>query len=344
MNYKINLGQWNKVFAVPFSVVSEHLKLANDDFVKVLLAILAYAGDDISNLDIGNICGVSDETVADAIAFWCNKGVLSLSDGVISPAENNIAHENNKIAPSLASKTPISTKSKEIKVTEKIKIKTKEPVRLNSFEISKRIDTTEELKWLVTESERMFGRFLTQTEISVLVSMFDYASIPADVIAMVIEYCISIDKQNFRFIEKTAYNWLDQGIDTHKKVEAHITSLTNAKNDEAVIKSAFGIYDRNLTTKQKEYIHVWLHGWGFNEEMLKLAYEMCVDNTGKISFPYINSVLSKWNDKSIKTPQDVKNNEIQRKSTGKPKKSNLDLSEFDSFENYTVPNLSKKKK
>jgi DNA replication protein DnaD len=59
--------------------------------------------------------------------------------------------------------------------------------------------------------------------------MVDYAKIPADVIAMIIEYCISIDKTSFRFIEKTAYDWFDSGIDTHKKVEAHITLLQNQK-------------------------------------------------------------------------------------------------------------------
>jgi len=46
MSYKLNLGEWNKIFAVPQSVVDEHIKLAEEDFVKVLLVLLAHAGED----------------------------------------------------------------------------------------------------------------------------------------------------------------------------------------------------------------------------------------------------------------------------------------------------------
>jgi len=338
MNYKINLGQWNKIFAVPASVVNEHIKLAKEDFIKVLLALLANAGESFSQSEISTICGVAEETVSDAILFWCEKEVISLNSGEIAPSQATNAKGTDVSTDNIT--LPKNT-DKEIKVSDKIKIKTKEPIRLNSFEISKRIDTTEELKWLVSEAERMFGRFLTQTETSVLVSMFDYASIPADVIAMIIEYCISIDKQNFRFIEKTAYNWIDQGIDTHKKVEAHITSLSNAKNDESIVKSAFGIFDRNLTTKQKKYISVWLHSWEFDENMLKLAYEMCIDNTAKLSFPYINKVLSSWHEKGVKNPTDVLNLETQRQQKKPSNERTFNANEFDGFSDYTVPDLSK---
>lgn len=340
MNYKINLGQWNKVFAVPCTVVDEHIKLAKDDFVKVLLVFLAHAGENLSQDTISNICSVSNETVCDALLFWSEKGIITIDNDTLLPADNKTdkAKEPIKVIEKI-----IPEKSKEINVNDKIKIKTKEPARLNSFEVAKLIETTSELKWLVSESEKMFGRFLTQTEVSVLVSMFDYAKIPADVIAMIIEYCISIDKTSFRFIEKTAYDWFDSGIDTHKKVEAHITLLQNQKNDEKIIKTAFGIYDRSLTKKEKEFISVWLHAYCYDEDMLKLAYEMCIDNTAKLSFPYINKVLSKWNESGIKTPADVQNSELQRKNNNSNADKTFDAKGFDDLSNYVVPDLSKKR-
>ena len=341
MNYKINLGQWNKVFAVPFSVISEHIKLAKEDFVKVLLVFLAHAGEELSLDNISNICDVSKETVCDALLFWSQKEIITIDNQALSPANcKTLEEKQTNKAKNIIADLP----KEDIKVNDKIKIKTNEPVRLNSFEVAKRIETTNELKWLVSETERMLGRFLTQTEVSVLVSMFDYAKIPADIIAMIVEYCISIEKTSFRFIEKTAYEWFDNGIDTHKKVEAHITNIQNQKNDEKIIKNVFGIYDRNLTKKEKEYVSVWLNAYNFNEEMLKLAYEMCIDNTTKLSFPYINKVLSKWNELKIKTPADVQNNEIQRKGKNTPSGNTFDVKEFDGFSDYVVPDLSKKNK
>ena len=37
MEYKLNLGSWNSVFAVPSDIVDKHLKLAGAVQLKVLL-------------------------------------------------------------------------------------------------------------------------------------------------------------------------------------------------------------------------------------------------------------------------------------------------------------------
>jgi len=350
MGYKINLGEWNKIFAIPLSVVDVHIKLAKEDFVKVLLVLLAHAGENLSEKEISDISGVSESNVSDAVNFWIQRSVISINDDVLCAAKGqhtevmpNFIADNTENDRTL--KKVITSSSKEISevtVNNKIKIRTKEPVRLSGFELSQRIESAEELKWLISETERMFGRFLTQTEVAVLVSMFDYAGLPADVIVMIIEYCISIDKQNLRFIEKTAYSWADQGFDTHQKVEAHITSLVTEKNNESLIKSAFGIWDRNLTSKQKEFVSVWLGEWNFSIEMIKLAYEMCVDNTGKLSFPYINKILASWFEKGISTPAKVEENEKSRQKTDFVDKT-FNAKDFDDFSDYTVPDLSKKR-
>ena len=340
MNYNLNLGEWNKIFAVPFSVVDKYIKLAKEDFIKVLLVLLAHAGENLSADDIAIVSGVERENVIDAISFWADKGVISISDDVISPAD--IKQEPKTIS---NPKTEISLQTKEetvseLKLNDNIKIRTKEPARLSGFEISKRIDTSDELKWIVSEAERMLGKFLTQSETAVIISMYDYASIPADVIVMIIDYCVSIEKTSLRYIEKTAYNWIDSGIDNHQKVEAHITSLITAQNNEKLIKKTFGIYDRNLTTKEKEFISVWIEKLNFSIEMIKIAYEMCVDNKGKLAFPYINKILLSWNEKGIKTPDDVLENEKNR--LGDKAMKTFDAKELDDFSDYTVPNLSKK--
>ena len=345
MSYKLELGEWNRIFAVPNSVVEKYIKLAKEDFIKVLLVLLAYAGNNLSEKEISEISGVSESNIADAIDFWTEHSVISKNDAVLSPAESKETVKASKPVISdkpLVQKVIYTPKKKaEINLNKNIKIRTNDPIRLSGFELSKRIESADELKWLVSETERLFGRFLNQSEISVLVSMFDYAGLPADIIVMLIEYCISIDKANMRFIEKTAYSWADQGIDTHKAVEDHIKALITEKNNEYLVKSTFGIHDRNLTSKQKEFVSVWLDKWQFSVEMVKLAYEMCLDNTSKLSFPYINKILSSWYDKDIKTPQAVENNEKNRQNDSVNK--TFDAQEFDGFSDYTVPNLSKKK-
>ena len=39
--------------------------------------------------------------------------------------------------------------------------------------------------------------------------------------------------------------------------------------------------------------------------MLRLAYEKTVDNTGKVSFPYIHKILSTWHEKGFQKPEEA---------------------------------------
>lgn len=340
MPYKINLGDWSDIFAVPRSLVKKHLKLAKEDYIKVLLVILAGANECLDNSSISDICGVSESNIADALKYWENCGILKVTDsGEIFPAQSNDTVVGTKVP----EKIDVVESTKEIKtqkVAKNVKIRSSEPIRMTPFEVSKRIESTDELKWVISESERLMGRFLTQTEVSVLVTMFDYANIPADIIVMAVEYCVSIDKANLRFIEKTAYSWVDSGFDTHQKVESHITSLVTQKNNESLIKSAFGIWDHSLTSKQKEFISLWLEDLKFSIEMVKLAYEKCVDNTGRLSFPYINKVLLKWRECSLNSPDDVAAHELKR--TCETVSQTFNPKEFEDWSNYSVPDLSKK--
>lgn len=340
MPYSINLGEWNDVFVVPRSVVNKHLKLAKEDYIKVLLLLLSSAPNILNEKEISEKCNVSEHNVSDALLYWENCGVIKNIGDSFIPSK-----QDNEIKPDIKETEIIKTEAKPEKihsVSKNVKIKTNEPIRLTSFEISQKINSTEELKWVVSEAEKMFGRFLTQSETAVIVSMFDYANIAADIIVMIIDYCVSIDKGNMRFVEKTAYSWIDKGIDTHSKVEEYITSLVTNRNNENLIKSLFGIWDRNLTTKQKEFITVWLEDWKFSIEMIKLAYEKCVDNTSKLNFSYINKILFNWFENKIKTPSQVEEHEKARQIN--EKRPSFDAKEFDDLSSYTVPSLSKKKK
>lgn len=344
MSYSINLGDWNDIFIVPRSVVKKHLKLANQDYIKVLLILLSSAPNEVSAQEISELSGVSSDNVTDALKYWENCNIIKSDINGYVPHfddENNNAPlpspEPEKIIEKVLPKTETV-----VKTDKNIKIKSNSPIRPSAFEVSHRIETTEELKWIVSETERLFSRFISPTEAGVLVSMFDYAGLPADVIIMIVEYCVSIDKTNLRFIEKTAYSWADKGIDTHQKVSEYIASISAEKDVEDKIKRIFEIYDRSLTTKQKEFALVWVSEWNISEELLKFAYEKCLDNTGKLSFPYINKILLNWNESNIKTISDVLSFENNRKQEPSSN-SSFSIDKLDDISNYKVPTLQKNK-
>lgn len=344
MSYSINLGEWNDIFVVPKSIITKHLKLVKEDYLKVLLILLSSSPSKVSAQDISDLCGISIENVSDALKYWENCKIIKNSEDCFVPFIDEKNDTSASPAKEIVEKIlPKSKTRAQTKTENNITFKSNTPIRPNAFEVSHRIETTEELKWIVSETERLFSRFITPTEAAVLVSMFDYAGLPADVIIMIIEYCVSIDKANLRFIEKTAYSWADKGIDSHQKVSEYIASISAKKDLEDKIKRIFEIWERSLTSKQKEFANIWISEWEISDELLKFAYEKCIDNTSKLSFPYINKILSNWNENGFKTVNDVLNSENSRKQES-AEKSSFSLDDLDDITNYKVPTLKKNKK
>ena len=54
--------------------------------------------------------------------------------------------------------------------------------------------------------------------------------------------------------------------------------------------------------------------------MIKAAYERTVNNTGKLSFPYMNTIIKAWFEKGIKTVSQIGEKDVKKN----PKKNNAD--------------------
>jgi len=68
--------------------------------------------------------------------------------------------------------------------------------------------------------------------------------------------------------------------------------------------------------------------------MLRRAYDECVDHSGKLSIPYINTILENWHKAGIDTPEKLEGTAVSTPSkTAKPvKKKNPATSDNPSFD------------
>ena len=74
---------------------------------------------------------------------------------------------------------------------------------------------------LVGETQRRLGKLLSTEELKILLSIYNYLGMPAEVISVLITYCIQRARvrggrrhPSMRIIEREAYHWADLGIDT----------------------------------------------------------------------------------------------------------------------------------
>lgn len=198
---------------------------------------------------------------------------------------------------------------------------------------AQRLAVDEELAFLVNEAQLMLGKTLSNSDISTLLMLKDTCGLPLDVILMLIQYCLSIDRGNMRTIEKIGINWADDGIDSVESADNKIRQAKQSSMNFSTVSRAFGLSNiGSPTKKQVEYGDKWVGEWKFSFDMLREAYERCVDKMGSVNFRYIDGILKRWYSNKIRNISELQSFE---KSASKPdagKKASYDIDELDKID------------
>lgn len=151
-----------------------------------------------------------------------------------------------------------------------------------------------ELRKLIDTCQGIVGRIFTQAEAGKVVGLYEYLGLDIEHILSLFTYCVHRGKRAVGYVEKTAYNLYDEGIDSAAKLEEYIKKKEEKEREEAHLRSLFGLGSRALTAKERQAFAQWLHEWKLPEEVLVRAYEQTVENTGKYSLAYMSRVLESW--------------------------------------------------
>lgn len=179
------------------------------------------------------------------------------------------------------------------------------------------LEGSEMLPGLIDACQQIIGKIFSTAEVSSLVSMVDYLSLDSDYILLLTTRCAEAGKPSIRYIERTAINLWDSGVTSYHDLEEYYARLDAGRSVEGRVRSMFGLGDRTLTKKEKDYIAAWAGDWGFGADMIEKAWEATVSGTGgKASMSYANKVLMGWFEGGIKTPEDVDRAEEARRAAG----------------------------
>lgn len=257
MEYKLNTGIWNDVFAVPGCVAKKYLKLARGSDIKILLYML-YNNSKILDLDsISKEIDVQRDTVEEAILFWKNVGLIS--DGK-EPLKSNEQEQIKTNEEDFIQNKNVKNEVKKISST----------IAISPREIADRVKNSDEMTFLFEYAEKTFGNPLTNSNQRSLVWLRDYVGFPVDVIQMLFEYCKMVGQLNVRYIEKTAINWQDKGIVTHEDAEQEIDRCIKLHTYQVKVMSEFGI-NRKLIQREINYISDW-QSKSISMELVSIAY------------------------------------------------------------------------
>lgn len=267
----------NKFVPVPTEFVKDKLPQANPTFVKVYIYLLMLAtenkGADFA--DIAETLGLLESDLMYAIRYWEEQGVIFKNGDSFSFSQNNFV-------------------TKEV-VQEDV------PIHKSVENLAAIIEGDKSLSDMFMLSQEILGKTITEKDMETIYWFYSDLNMTPEVILLLLEYCVSKGKNRMSYIEKVAVSWNEMGLSTSESVALYLKNEEQKTGFLYSIRKIMGIADRSLSQIEEKYLTKWHEDLKMSEEMIALAYEYCIIQTAKLSFPYMDKIITRWSKEGIFT-------------------------------------------
>ena len=341
MDYRFDLGAWNRVFVVPADIVDKHLRLAGAAQLKVMLWMLRHAGESFEIGDISKALSMHEADVRDSMQYWVQTGIVSMCEGEIKPApfvpgeKQDSAVKESPATEAPGEETVSSSEQEKTEEPDKHKRALSRPEKPDVKYLNQRMKNDPAVACLMQSADEIFGRITSNNDKQTLLLIHEYDGLPVEVILMLLQYAAGIGKTNMRFIEKMAISWAEDEVFTLDAAEKRIMRLTAGNTAARRVQRIIGAEPHSPTEKEIGYAELWIEQWHFSDELIRAAYEACVDTKGSYYAKYANSILHRWYNSGIKTMDQLSRMKQAESSTRKQKKEETgfkpayDISEYE---------------
>ena len=313
---------------VPVRFVEEYMPGANAAFVKVYLFAMnaAAKSQSVEFSDIANALNLLESDVVQAFNYWKEKGILEFDDkGVFF----------------VSSKKETAAKP----APEKIPAKDNQnrPI-YEPGEVARAISANSTLSEMVSLSQEILGKTLNPADVETLYWFYDGLKFSPEVILMILEYCVSKEKRRMNYIEKVAVAWHEKGIVDMEAVDDYIKKESERTGFIYSVRKLLGIADRALSQSEEQFINRWKDMYKMDADMISLAYENCIIQTAKLSFPYMEKILERWYKQGIHTPAEAQEDNRNFRNKNTSVKSEADYEIYsDDYDHASLEYLTRKK-
>ena len=315
--------------------IDEYMKDANDAQLKVYFYLLRMLNADqaISVSGIADKFNHTEKDVIRALKYWEKQQILDLDfdenkalvgihlrdlSAQATPAsQHNVLLTSGPVqAQNTAGNSIISAAVAQPVQTapqETTPVYTKPAYSLDQLREFKEREETSQLLFI---AEAYIGKPLTPSEIKTILFFTDVLHFSDDLIDYLLQYCVERGKKDFKYIEKVAVNWAEEGITTPKQAQKFST-----RYDKSVY-SIMNSLGRSTapTAKELEFINRWTREYGFSTDIILEACERSSLATDRHRFEYAEGILSSWKDAGIHHKTDIQQADAtyQKKKVTKP--------------------------
>lgn len=324
---------------VDYTVVSnlfidQYMGNANDAQLKVYLYLIRMlnAGKGTSISDIADKFNHTEKDVMRSLRYWEKQGILTLeydqAKNLVGiqfnslsgdAAEESQAQQNMPIVLSSEAMAPFSP-SMAVSMTRDLSqnahqgapeasFQNEEAVTarltftkpIYSAEQLKEFSSRQSVKQLLMVAEKYFKRPLSSTEIQTIFFFMDTLHFSNDLIEELLGYCIDRGKKDFKYIEKVAMGWAQEGITTPEEARQSVGKYS--KNVYSIMNELGK--NGTPTSKEMEYINRWTKEYGFSLDVILEACQRTVLATDRHRLEYADTILTSWNQEHVHSKADI---------------------------------------
>lgn len=271
---KLEFNYGSEIAALPAAVLREKLAAASETEIKLFCALAvdeSLCTDYSANADAAaETLKCTREELDRALAFWRGTGAINVAGAAQTKAKK-----------ARASDVPHYTGEE-----------TAEIIDQNG------------LASVIDECGRILRRTFNPTDVNSIVAMYQQLGVDEAYILMLCDYCARIDKRSLAYVRKRAYDLYDDGVDTAEKLEAYIRAHDDLFDFTGELRHTFGIEGRALTSKENTLFEKWCT-WGYSADIVRRAYEITVEKTGKYSVAYLDAILANWHEAGYTTLEEI---------------------------------------
>ena len=154
----------------------------------------------------------------------------------------------------------------------------------------------------------------TTNDTGIVIRLVQEDGFEEEAILHIISYCVRQGKKSLGAIEKFALGYFsDDGITTSDGVAAKIAVLERSSETVYKIKQLFGIGERELSKTEKGFFDKWTQKFGYDVDVIRIAYDITIDSIQKPSPNYANKILEKWHSEGLRIASEITEFEAAKK-------------------------------
>lgn len=291
--------------------IDHYMQNANDAQIKIYLFLLRVlsAHQNCSISDLADQFNYTEKDVTRALKYWEKNGLLALdfddSKTLVGVRFLDVVERDNTLSLAPVVQLPV-TKVAQAPVN---KASSEEVIQDSPRYVKPQYTTEDILSFKANEAisellfvvEQYLGKTLSASDIKSVLFISDELGFSNELIDYLFEYCVGRGKKDFRYIEKVAMNWKDEGITTPKM------AAKAAKKYDKIVYSVMNALGKQSapTSKEADYIIKWTDSFGFDFDIIEEACNRTVMATDSHRFEYADSILTSWHEAKVHHKSDI---------------------------------------